>query len=373
MSAGPRYGPERRSLVDPRAYWVLLSMVPGIGPVTCRRLVEAFGDAEAAWRAAPRDLARAGVERKPLEALVQLRERVRPEGVWQGIERLQLAVLTLEDDAYPRLLREIVDPPPVLYVRGELRPADDWAVAVVGTRRVTVYGRQATARLAGDLARAGVCIVSGLAKGVDTCAHRAALEAGGRTIAVLGSGPDQIYPPENAGLAKEIVQRGALVTEFPPGVPPDAQNFPRRNRIIAGLAKATLVVEAGQSSGALITADLALEQGRDVFAVPGSIFSPASEGPNRLIRDGARPALSAEDVLEELDFRGVAEQQAVRELLPTDQTEAALLRLIGSEPVHVDDLGRQAGLPIAAVSGALTMLELKGLVRHVGAMQYVKS
>ena len=358
---------------DARVFWVLLTMVPGIGPVTCRRLAEHFGDARAAWLAPPRQLAEAGLERRPLQALVQLRERVRPEGVWQGIERLQLGVLTLDDPDYPRLLREIPDPPPVLYLRGTIKPEDEWAVAVVGTRRVTAYGRQATARLAGDLARAGVCIVSGLAKGVDTLAHRAALEAGGRTIAVLGNGLDQVYPPENAALAQEIAARGALVSEFPPGVPPDAQNFPRRNRVISGLARATLVVEASPISGALITAERALEQGRDVFAVPGSIFSPQSEGPNTLIRDGARPVLTANDLLEELHFGSIAEQKAMRETLPADETEAALLRLIGAEPVHLDELGRAAGLPIAAVSSALTMLELKGLVRQVGSLQYVRS
>jgi DNA processing protein len=281
-------------------------------------------------------------------------------------------VITLDDAGYPDHLREIADPPPVLYVKGELLSADRWAVAVVGTRRVTAYGRQVVERLVPEMARAGVTIVSGLARGTDALAHRVALEAGGRTLAVLGSGLDRIYPTEHAGLAREIVGRGALLSEFPLGTPPDALNFPRRNRIISGLAMGTLVVEAGETSGALITADLALEQGRDVFAVPGSILSPASEGPNRLIKEGAKPVTCAQDILEELNLTAVAQHEAVREALPENETEATLLRLLSSEPLHVDELGRSSALPVAQVSSALTMMELKGLVRQVGGMNYVR-
>jgi DNA processing protein len=226
--------------------------------------------------------------------------------------------------------------------------------------------------LATALARAGITVVSGLARGIDACAHRAALAAGGRTIAVLAHGLDTVYPPEHAPLAREIVASGALVTEFPLGTRPDAANFPRRNRILAGLARATVVVEAGLSSGALITANQALEQGREVFAVPGSIFSPASQGTNALIKEGARPVTDPNDLLEELHLTLSLERQALREVLPADPTEAAILTQLGDSPLHIDEVSRAAGLPVATVSSTLALLELKGLVRQAGPLSYVR-
>ena len=362
----------RSATPDACVYWVLLSTVSQIGPARFKKLLEAFGDAEAAWKASPGALAMAGLDRRAVEALAALRSKADPAEVWQKVERTGAKVVTWDDAAYPEQLGHIPDPPPVLYIRGNLLPTDRFAVAVVGTRRVTAYGRQVAERLVADLARAGVTIVSGLARGTDAVAHRAALQAGGRTLAVLGSGLDRIYPTEHAGLAREIERQGALISEFPPGTPPDALNFPRRNRIISGLSMGTLVVEAGETSGALITADFALEQGREVFAVPGSILSPASIGPNRLIQDGAKLVRGAQDVLEELNVSAIVQQEAVREVLPGNETEAALLRLLGGEPRHIDELGRAAALPVAEVSSALTMLELKGLVRQVGGMNYVR-
>jgi DNA processing protein len=358
--------------LDARCYWVLLSLVPQVGPSRFKRLLDHFGEPEAVWRAAPLELARAGLDRRAIEGLIEQRQKVQPEEVWARIERLAVGVVTLDEASYPELLREIADPPPVLYLRGELTSADRWAVAVVGTRRMTAYGRQVVERLVGELARAGVTIVSGLARGVDGAAHRAALQAGGRTVAVLGSGLDRLYPSEHTGLARDIVGNGAVITEFPLGTKPDAVNFPRRNRIISGLSMGTLVIEAAETSGALITADFALEQGRDVFAVPGSILSPASAGPNRLIKEGARPVTSAQDVLEELNLTAIAQREEVREALPADPTESALLQLLSSEPLHVDEIGRSSALPAWQVSSALTMMELKGLVRQVGGMNYVR-
>jgi DNA processing protein len=347
-------------------------MVPQVGPSRFKRLLDHFGDPEAAWRAAPLELARAGLDRRAIDGLVALRQTADPAEVWTRVERLGVTVVTLDDPAYPALLREIADPPPVLYLRGELAAADRWALAVVGTRRMTPYGRQVVERLVGELARAGLTIVSGLALGIDGAAHRAALQAGGRTVAVLGSGLDQLYPSDHIGLAREIVGSGAVMTEFPLGTKPDAVNFPRRNRIISGLSMGTLVIEAAETSGALITADFALEQGRDVFAVPGSILSSASTGPNRLIKEGARPVTSAQDILEELNLTVVAQHEAVRDALPDDPTESALLKLLSGEPLHVDEIGRSSALPAWQVSSALTMMELKGLVRQVGGMNYVR-
>ena len=347
-------------------------MVPGIGPVRFRRLIETFGTAEAAWRADPRQLSLAGLDAKAAAQMARLRERLDAEREARRLERLGIRVLTLEDADYPALLRHIADPPPVLYLQGQLTPADERAIAVVGTRRATSYGRQVVERLVGELARCGVTIISGLARGIDAAAHRVTLEAGGRTVAVLGNGLDQVYPPEHHRLAAQIREQGALVSEFPPGVPPDAVNFPRRNRIIAGLTVGTLVVEAGLASGALITADFALEQGRDVYTVPGSIFSPNSQGTNQLIRDGAKVVLEARDILEELNLTMVAHQQAARAALPTSETEARLVSLLGAEPLHIDDLGRAAGMAMGDLTSALTMMELKGLVRQVAPMTYVK-
>lgn len=368
----PRSAPRPEAALDARVYWVLLNTVAQVGPARFRRLLEVFGQAEAAWQARPGALASAGLDRRAIDGIAAQRAKLDPAEVWTTVLRTSDGVLTWEDEAYPEPLRHISDPPPVLYLRGEIQPVDRFAVAVVGTRRVTAYGRQVAERLVEELARAGVTVVSGLARGTDAVAHRAALRAGGRTLAVLGSGLDRIYPGEHAGLAREVAARGAVISEFPPGTPPDALNFPRRNRIISGLSMGTLVIEAGETSGALITADFALEQGRDVFAVPGSILSPASVGPNRLIQDGAKLVSGAHDILEELNLAAVAQQEAVREALPDNATEAALLRLLSSEPRHIDDLARAAGLPVAEVSSALTMLELKGLARQVGGMNYVR-
>jgi DNA processing protein len=246
-------------------------------------------------------------------------------------------------------------------------------VVLVGTRKASNYGREAARMLATDLARAGVTIVSGLAKGIDTQVHRGAIDAGGRTLAVLGSGVDIIYPYENLKLAQDIVQHGALISEYPLGAAPEASNFPPRNRIISGLSRGVIVVEAGEQSGALITAAFAADQGRDVFAVPGSIFPRGSVGANRLIRDGATPVLSANDVLEALNLTSVAQHVEAQMLLPTDATEALLFEHVGDEATHVDEIGRAAGLPIATVSSTLAVMELKGLVRAVGGMNYVRA
>lgn len=358
---------------DERGYWLALTRVVGIGPARFQRLLAYFGSAGRAWRGDGSALMRAGLDARAAQALIALRRSVDPAQEEARLAALGLRALTLEEADYPAALRPIADAPPVLFVRGNLRPADEWAVAIVGTRRASAYGRQAAEYLGGALAQAGVTVVSGLARGIDGCAHRAALAAGGRTIAVLAHGLDTVYPPEHARLAQEVAASGALISEFPIGTRPDAPNFPRRNRILAGLARATVVVEAGQSSGALITADLALEQGRDVFAVPGSIFSPASRGTNALLKDGARPVTSPADLLEELHFALVQEKQAVRETLPTEPTEAALLTQLSAEPRHVDEVSRAAGLPIETVSSTLALMELKGLVRRTGALSYVRA
>ena len=358
--------------MDQKAYWVGLSLVSGIGPARFRRLIEGLGTPEAVWNARPAQLAEAGLDRRTIESLVATRPRVDLENEMARLRKLEIETLTLSDPNYPHRLRTIVDPPPILYVKGEIRPEDDPAVAIVGTRKASAYGRQVAEKFAQGLARSGVTITSGLARGVDTFAHRAAIDGGGRTLAVLGSGLDIIYPSENRGLAGDVAVNGALISEFPLGTKPDAMNFPRRNRIISGLSAATVVIEASETSGALITAEFALEQGREVLAVPGNIFSPASRGPNNLLADGAHPAREVRDILDVLKIEAAAEKREARQAIPETDTEAALLRYLSHEPVHIDEIRRAACLPMSVVSSTLTMLELKGLARHTGGMNYVR-
>lgn len=353
------------------AYWVGFHLVRGLGPARFRRLLEHFGDLETAWRATPQDWMAAGLSEDLVQRIATLRRQVNPEALLERWHRQGIRVLTWDDPAYPERLRHIAQSPPVLYLRGTLEPEDDWAVAVVGTRKVTAYGRQVTTELAEVLARHGVTVVSGLARGVDGLAHRTALRCGGRTLAVLGSGIDKVYPPEHRRLAEEIVAQGALISDYPPGTPPEASNFPPRNRIIAGLSLAVVVVEAGRESGALITAAFAAEQGREVFAVPGNIYAPQSQGTNWLLRQGAYPLLQPQDVLEALQLSLLPLQQEARRTLPQDPTERAVLEQLGSQPVHIDEICARTGLPASQVMATLTMMELKGLVRQVGQMHYV--
>jgi DNA processing protein len=345
-------------------------MVKGIGAVRLRALLNAFGDARSAWQASPKELQAAGLTAKITENLIKLRASVSLDEVWERLQTQSIRVLTWNEDAYPVRLREIHNAPPVLYLRGSLEAEDEWAVAIVGTRRITPYGRQVAERIALKLANSGITVVSGLALGVDTVAHRTSLEAGGRTLAVLGSGVDRIYPPKNRVLAEKVMENGAIISDYAPGTPPEAMNFPPRNRIISGLSLATVVVEASLKSGALITADFALEQGREVFAVPGSVFAPQSRGPNKLIQNGAHPLLDPQEILDVLDLTRVTEQLEARVVLPSNATEAQLFEVLGHEPLHVDEVLAQTNLPIEQVTATLALMELKGMVRQVGGMRY---
>jgi DNA processing protein len=356
--------------MDTKAYWVGFNMVRGIGAVRLKALLEHFGSLEVAWQASADELRSVGLNEKIIENLFKVRNQVDLERIWEKIESQGIQVITWEDAIYPRRLKEIDQPPPTLYVRGELTLEDEWAIALVGTRRMTVYGRQVADELSHFLASNHVTVVSGLARGVDAVAHQAALQAGGRTIAVLGSGVDYIYPPEHRKMAEEICKHGALISEYVPGTQPESTNFPPRNRIISGLSMATVVIEAGETSGALITATFAAEQGREVFAVPGSILAPQSKGTNRLIREGARPMLNVEEVLEVSNLEQVQEYRQARLALPADEVETKLLEVLQDEPLHVDEIQYRSGLPVDKVSATLVMMELKGMVRQAGAMTY---
>lgn len=354
-----------------RKYWVGFNIVPGIGPTKLRALLDHFGDLEPAWSADRDALTQAGLDQRAIRSLISVRQRVDLDAEMAKLERRHVQALNWDDETYPALLEQIYAPPPVLYVRGNLRPEDEWAVAIVGTRRATVYGKQVAAMLGRDLARNGVTVVSGLARGIDVVAHRAALEAGGRTIAVMACGLDRVYPPEHRDLAQEITQHGALVSDYALGTPPEAINFPPRNRIISGLSLGVIVVEAGHRSGALITVDFALDQGRDVFAVPGNILNKTSMGCNQLIQNGAQMVLETRDVLQELNLTMIEQHIQAKAVLPSDPTEAKLLELVSDRPTHVDEICRQSDMPVHEVSSALAMMELKGMVRQAGGMHYV--
>ena len=356
-------------------YWIAFTRVPSVGRVRVGLLEERFGSLEAAWGASAGELRAAGLDPHVVKAITEVRPRIDPQSELERVRAAGVDVLTWHDPGYPRLLREIDDLPPVLYVRGELVDDDQRSVTVVGTRAPTSYGKEVAAHLAGDLAKAGITVVSGLARGIDGIAHRAALEAGGRTIGVLGSGLDVPYPPEHAGLMRQIAESGAVISEYPLGAKPEARHFPRRNRVLSGLSLGTLVVEAPERSGTLSTIRSALEQNREVFCIPGSIYSPASVITNRLIQEGAKLVMEAEDILEELNLSAVASQQTpLPGLLEAESgDEAALYEALDFEPQHIDDLSRRTQIPVTRVTGTLAVMELKGQIRQVGRMNFIRA
>ena len=367
------YNPAMFGMVgaDELKYWVAFSGIAGVGRVRITRLKEYFGNLHDAWKAPQDKLILAGLDTRSIDALLAARSRLSLDDEMEKLERFGVKVLVYEDLPYPAALKEIYDYPPVLYVKGNLPSQDQPCLAVVGTRRPTIYGRQVTEEIVTDLVRSGITIVSGLARGIDSVAHRAALDAGGRTVAVFASGLDIIYPGENARLAQAIIERGALLSEHPLGVKPRPESFPLRNRIMSGLSLGVLVVEAGERSGALITAHQAVEQDREVFAIPGSILSSASQGTNHLIQEGAKLVRNSEDILQELNLAITVQQAEIKEFSPVDVAESVILKQLSSEPNHIDEICRRSGLTTPQVSSTLVMLELKGVVRQVGNMNYV--
>ena len=357
---------------DELKYWVAFSRIPGIGRIRTSQLKEHFGKLEDAWKASEGELKQAGLDSRSTSALLALRPKISLDAEMEKLARYKVKAITCEDPRYPSRLKEIYDYPPVLYVRGNLLPKGEPCLAVVGTRRPTIYGRQVTEDIVADLARSSIIIVSGLARGIDSVAHRTVLDAGGKTVAVFASGLDIVYPAENAKLAQAIMEQGALISEYPLGVKPKAENFPLRNRLMSGLSLGILVVEAGERSGALITAHQALEQNREVFAIPGSVLSPASKGTNHLIQEGAKLVCNYTDILEELNLSIVASQQLeIREFLPANEIESTILKQLTPEPSHINEICRRSGLTMPEVSSTLAMLELKGVARQVGNMNYV--
>lgn len=354
-------------------YFLAFARVKGIGSARTRLLQHYFETLAQAWQAPPNALQQAGLDQKTIAALLQTRAQLSPMGELEALEKADIKALTWDDEHYPPSLRNLADAPPVLYIKGQITQSDMVAIGIVGTRNATIYGREVAEMLATDLVRNGITVVSGLARGIDGIAHKAAIDAGGRTLAVMGSGVDVIYPPEHRKLAQQIAEHGALISDYPPGTQPEATNFPPRNRIISGLSLGVVVIEADEKSGALITTQFAAEHGREVFAVPGNIFSKTSRGTNKLIQNGAKAVLSVNDILEELNLGMVTSQLEFQMSAPSDLTdiESLLLSKLSHEPITTDELIRQVNQPTGEVTTALMMLELKGIIRGAGNNNYV--
>ena len=353
------------------AYWVATSAIPGVGTATFNYLLKHFKTLKKFWEADNEAIKKLKVDAKTRDSILAFRQSVDPKVYLETVYERGIKVVSLLDRDYPANLRSISDAPAVLYYKGSLVPEDDLALAVVGARFATAYGRQVTEKLVSELVMSGLVVVSGLARGIDSFAHRAALEAGGRTIAVLGNGVDLVYPPENKGLADQIVKNGALVSEFPLGFPSVPSNFPARNRIIAGLSLAVLVTEAAIDSGSLITAGQAAEQGREVFAVPGAITSKMSAGANNLIKEGVHPVTDASDILQVLDIEKKQREskgKRVRDKPKSkDKNEVKILDLLDGGTKHIDSIVRESGMRVEEVSSVLSMMEIKGLIKNYGS------
>ena len=357
-------------------YWLALGQFSKFGPVRLGKLLAFFGTPAAILNAAQGDLAQAGIEPEVAKEFTLMRARLSPEELLAELEREQVGVLLFDDPAYPLNLKEIHGAPRLLYYKGKLPSPDEINLAVVGARKFSAYGRQITDSLIFELAQAGLTIVSGLALGIDSLAHLAALAANGPTIAVLGSGLDRqsIYPSSNRYLADKIIgEGGLLLSEFPLRTEPLKHNFPQRNRLISGLSVGTLVIEAGEKSGSLITAKFALEQNREVLAVPGSIYNPASAGTNWLIKQGAAVVTKASDVLDALDLLAITNYTQKEKIIPQSEAEGRILPFLSLEAIHVDLLVRQSGMTAAEVASVLVLLEIRGAVKNLGGMMYVRA
>lgn len=351
-----------------------LNCHPKIGGQSLKKILAAFDDnAEKAWRANEFEL-KQKLDQKIVELIIEARNSCDPEKEIEKLKKLNIGYITIFDKEYPAQLNELFDAPAILYVKGNVAVLKMPSLAVVGSRKFTQYGKASAYKLSKDVADAGLAIVSGLALGIDAVAHQAALDAGGKTIGVLGCGLDRIYPLANSNLAKQVVDfGGVIISELSLGTPPMKQNFPARNRIIAGLSLGTLVVEAAEESGSLITALAALEYNREVFAVPGNINLETSIGANRLIQKGAKLVIDSKDIFEELNVEAKSNQQKAKELTAKTEEEKIILRLISQDGAIIDKIVQESGLNIVVISATLTIMEMKGMVENVGGVYHKKA
>jgi DNA processing protein len=356
-------------------YWIAISQFAKIGAARFKKLYSYFPDMQTAWSAGLLELKRSGLEDDLAREFILVRNQIDPDAEFEKIKKENLQAITIKDEQYPKLLREIFNPPALLYVKGNLDNLNSkFNLAVVGTRKISNYGKQITPELVKPLAQNGFTITSGLALGVDALAHQSAVESQGKTIAVLGSGLDNqsIYPSSNRYLAQNIIEHnGTIISEFPIGTMPLKHNFPTRNRIIAGLSLGTLVIEAAESSGALITAYIALEQNREVFAVPGSLFNRNSIGTHKLIQKGAKLVTGFQDILDELNLNDVKSYVSNQQVLPATSEEKLILGHISHDPTHVDQIIKNTQLPASLVSGCLSLMEMKGMIKNLGGQNYI--
>lgn len=351
----------------------LYSFLP-FGPARTKLLVNYFGSSKNAWKATPGELTAVGLKKDTRDEFIKYRNNFDFKNYFDRLKRKSIDVITIDDSNYPDNLKSLTDAPLVLYVRGKFKKSDSNSVAIVGSRKMTTYGREVTTKLASELSRVGVTIVSGLAFGVDLAAHKAALDAGGRCIAVLASGVDLITPRSNEWLGLKIIKSGgAVISEFAPGTKPQKYFFPFRNRIISGLSKAVIVVEGMIKSGTIHTAKHAAEQGKTVFAVPGAITSPMSQAPHYLIQNGATMVTDTKDIIDELSLQISVDTEAVEKIMPGDEIEEKLLKIIEKEEIHIDEVVRLSKLPMNKVSSKLTIMELKGLIKSLGDGVYKRT
>ena len=358
-------------------YLNALNKISGFGAKRLERLVSFFGNAHTAWEADSASLLKSGLGEKLTQNFYSERKKISPEIEWEKLEREKIRLIDLNDDKYPALLKESSHAPYLLYIRSAEQEIstlfDSPAIAIVGARKNTPYGALAAQNLAKDLVQAGLTVVSGMALGIDTWAHRGALDGNGKTLAILGNGveDDHIYPRDNFNLSRRIMSSGALLSEFSSAPQVGKFIFPARNRIVAGLTLGTIVVEAGEKSGSLITARMALEDNREVFAVPGPIFSESSIGTNGLIRMGAKIVTGVKDILEELGLEEYSRKRNSPPKIPENETEAIILRTLSGEPLHIDNIARTITLQTASVASALSIMEMKGWVKNIGGQNYI--
>ncbi|MCK4524975.1 MAG: DNA-processing protein DprA [Candidatus Andersenbacteria bacterium] len=356
-------------------FYNAFNLIPQIGPLRFKKLSVYFDTMENAWNADSGEYEKAGLEKNVIEKIIQLKKEISPEKEFEKLEKENIKIITINDELYPKLLKEIHTAPALLYYKGQLKK-DEFTIAIVGSRKVSIYGKQVASQFARELSQTGFIIISGMAFGIDSIAHRECVKLKNRTIAVLGGGIDinSIYPSSNRQIANEIISEGgAIISEYPISTPPLKQHFPARNRIISGLSLGILVIEAAESSGTLITTRFALEQNREVFAVPGNIYSITSKGTNNLIKLGAKLVTKAEDISEELNLKSSVKIGRVKEIIPDNEEEALVLEnLSPDESIHIDQLAKTIKMNTTAVSSLLTLMEIKGKVKNIGGMRYIK-
>ena len=352
-------------------YWHYLAQIEQIGAKRLQLLFNYFDSAIQIFKAKPSELSKTGLDSSIVNTIQEKKSSLNPEAEWQRLKNLNINFITWQDDLYPKILKEIYNPPFILYYKGNISLLNETCLAIVGTRKITGYGQQILPKIAEPLINHGITIVSGLALGIDALAHKTALENNGKTIAVLGSGLDNIYPAKNQCLAQKIIDQGLVISEYSPEAKPLKYHFPYRNRIISGLSLGTIVIEGTKDSGSLITAKYALDQNREIFAVPGNILASTSEGTNKLIKMGARPITSADDILESLNIAQIRQFNEAKKVIPENKEEKIILEILSTEPMHINEIIKKSGLNTQVINSTLSIMEIKGKVKNLGGNNYV--